>query len=59
MRLTLRLMAQTNHTVLKGAKQLLTDKFLFVTVFRCQIWQDKKAKGYAILLIVLFTGYLL
>ena len=23
--------------VLKGAKQLLTDKFLFVTVFRCQI----------------------
>ena len=23
--------------VLKGAKQLLTDKFLFVTVFRCEI----------------------
>ena len=27
----------TSLAVLKGAKQLLTDKFLFVTVFRCQI----------------------
>ena len=27
----------TSLAVLKGAKQLLTDKFLFVTVFRCEI----------------------
>ena len=27
----------TSLAVLKSAKQLLTDKFLFVTVFRCQI----------------------
>ena len=27
----------TSLAVLKGAEQLLTDKFLFVTVFRCQI----------------------
>ena len=29
--------ACTSLAVLKGAKQLLTDKFLFLTVFRCQI----------------------
>ena len=27
----------TSLAFLKDAKQLLTDKFLFVTVFRCQI----------------------
>ena len=27
----------TSLAILEGAKQLLTDKFLFVTVFRCQI----------------------
>ena len=27
----------TSLAVLKGAKKLLTDKFLFSTVFRCQI----------------------
>ena len=27
----------TSLAILKGAKQLLTDKFLFVTVFKCQI----------------------
>ena len=27
----------TSLAVLKGTEQLLTDKFLFVTVFRCQM----------------------
>ena len=45
--------AGTSLTVLKGAKELLTDKFLFSTVFRCQIWQVTKVNGYAILLNLL------
>ena len=42
----------TSLAALKGAEELLTDKFLF-SVLRCQIRQVKKVNGYAILLNLL------
>ena len=49
----------TSLAVLKGAKELSTDKFLYVTVFGCQLLMSEKGQWICHALNLLTTGYLI